>query len=73
MTISKTKHIKKLTAPFAKQVEIMEVLLEHDITFLRIRIKEGSRFTILDLDPVSALEWGESLVGWAKTRPDGRV
>ena len=51
----------------------MEVLLENDVTFLRVRIKEGSRFTILDLDPVSALEWGESLVGWAKTRPDGKV
>ena len=73
MTISKTKHIKKLTAPFAKQVEIMEVLLENDITFLRVRIKEGSRFTILDLDPVSAQEWGESMVEWAKTRPDLRV
>lgn len=36
--------------------------------FLRIRIREHSRFTIFDIDPVTAARWGGVMAEWAKDR-----
>jgi len=33
---------------------------------LRVRIREGSRFTILDLDPSTAAHWGGAMSAWAE-------
>ncbi len=36
------------------------------MSLLRVRIREGKRFTIFDVDPVTARAWGEALVRWAE-------
>lgn len=36
---------------------------------LRTRIREGSRFTIFDIDPLTAEAWGEALTRWAREQP----
>lgn len=36
---------------------------------LRTRIREGSRFTVFDIDPLTAQQWGEALVQWARLQP----
>ncbi len=51
--------------PYSKQVVLQEVAYESGMTLLRVRIKEGSRFTIIELDPDSAARWGETLTQWA--------
>ena len=33
---------------------------------MRIRIRENKRFTIFDVDPVSAQKWAELMLAWAK-------
>ena len=33
---------------------------------LRIRIRERSRFTTVDVDPASAAHWGQALTEWAR-------
>ena len=38
---------------------------------LRTRIREGSRFTVFDIDPITAGQWGEALLGWARAQPRG--
>jgi len=53
-------------APFGKRVELFEVTLENDVRLLRVRIREGTRFTTLDLDPVTARRWGKDLSDWAQ-------
>jgi hypothetical protein len=35
---------------------------------LRTRIREGSRFTIFDIDPVTAAQWGKALCDWAASQ-----
>jgi hypothetical protein len=35
------------------------------LPLLRTRIREGSRFTVFDIDPDTARAWGEALVAWA--------
>jgi hypothetical protein len=41
------------------------------MSLLRTRIREGQRFTVFDVDPVTALEWGRALVRWAETQQVG--
>ena len=36
------------------------------MSLLRIRIKEKSRFTVFDIDPVTAANWGKAMQQWAE-------
>lgn len=48
-----------------QEIELQQVDYIHGGTpLLRIRIREGRRFTIFDIDPVSAARWGEAMRGW---------
>jgi len=62
-----TRSLDRFATPFGKDVEIIEVLAENDVQLLRVRIKEGSRFTMLDLDPATALHWGNLMASWASS------
>ena len=59
--------IDRLRVPVGGQeIELQQVDYIHGGTsLLRIRIREGKRFTIFDIDPVSAKQWGESMQRWA--------
>ena len=35
------------------------------MALLRVRIREGKRFTIFDVDPVNAALWGKAMQEWA--------
>lgn len=36
---------------------------------LRTRIREKSRFTVFDIDPLTAEQWGQELLQWARAQP----
>jgi hypothetical protein len=38
------------------------------MSLLRTRIREKSRFTVFDIDPQTAQEWGRALLRWADTQ-----
>lgn len=63
--------ITSLTAfrnPYGNQeIELQQVEYEAGGTpMLRLRIRErGARFTIFDVDPVTAKHWGEIMTQWA--------
>jgi hypothetical protein len=64
--------LDKFRSPFGGQeIELQQVEYEAGgIPLLRIRIKErGARFTIFEIDPVTAQRWGENLVAWGKAHP----
>ena len=65
--MSEITEISKFRIPIGNQeVELQQV--EHDsggMHFLRIRIREAKRFTIFDIDPVTAKTWGETMVKWS--------
>jgi len=65
MINGETRSLDRFQAPFGAEVEVIEVLAENDVQLLRIRIKEGSRFTDLELDPATALHWGNLMTSWA--------
>jgi len=67
------RSIQRFRVPLGGQeIELAEVV--HDaggMPLLRIRIREKSRFTIFDIDPVTAREWGEAMRDWAAAQRAG--
>ena len=63
--------LEKFSVPLGgQQVELQEVVhAEGAMPLLRIRIREGKRFTIFDVDPVTAKSLAESMLRWAKAQP----
>jgi len=63
--------LAKLRAPLgAQEIELQQIDFEGGgMSLLRTRIREGSRFTIFDIDPVTARQWGEALLKWAQAQP----
>ena len=63
--------LAKLRAPLGGQdIELQQ--LDHDaggMSLLRTRIREGSRFTVFDVDPQTAQAWGRALLQWADAQP----
>ena len=60
--------ITKFRNPYGNQdIELQEVRYEAGGTpMLRLRIRErGARFTIFDIDPVTAKFWAEEMLKWA--------
>jgi hypothetical protein len=65
--------LAKLRVPLGGQ-EIELQQLDHDaggMALLRTRIREGSRFTVFDIDPHTAQAWGEALLRWAQAQAQG--
>ncbi|MDA8095187.1 MAG: hypothetical protein M0T84_15025 [Betaproteobacteria bacterium] len=61
--------LQKFTAtPFKQEIELQRVDHAAGFTTLRIRIREGKRFTIFDVDEATALHWGEALADWARSQ-----
>lgn len=62
--------LNKFKIPIGNQeVELQQV--EHaagGMNFLRIRIREAKRFTIFDIDPVTAKTWGEAMIKWSEAQ-----
>ena len=61
--------LEKLTVPIGGQViELQQLDYEAGgMSLLRTRIRERS-FTVFDIDPISARQWGEALLRWAQTQ-----
>lgn len=64
--------LEKLTIPIGGQVvELQQMDYEAGgMSLLRTRIRERSRFTVFDIDPISARLWGEALLRWAQTQEE---
>ncbi len=49
-----------------QEIELQEIThVEGGMPMMRLRIREGRRFTIFDLDPNTALRWAEVMRDWA--------
>ena len=65
--------IARLTVPIGGQrIEMHQV--DHEaggLSMLRVHIREGRRFTVFDIDPATAVAWGEALQSWGRARSAG--
>lgn len=59
--------LETIAAPYGKEIRLDDVLFESGMRLIRVTIREGHRFTILDLDAATAAQWGKAMTAWAKT------
>jgi hypothetical protein len=65
--------IAAVDAPYRREVWLDDVLFESGMRLLRVTIKEGRRFTQLDLDSITANRWGEIMLDWARRTKEGQT
>ena len=69
--MTRTTTLAKLRVPLGGQeIELQQI--DYDgggMSLLRTRVREGSRFTVFDIDPQTATEWGQALLQWADGQP----
>jgi len=65
--------LEKLTVPLGgQQIELQQIaFVPGGMPLLRVRIREGKRFTVFDIDPQTAESWGRAMVRWAAAQPTG--
>jgi hypothetical protein len=61
--------LTKIDAPYGRTVVLESVEHDSDMRMLRIRIREGSRFTVLDIDEETASRWSTVMSAWAGGDP----
>ena len=60
--------LDKFTAPYGKEVTLENVAYENGMRVLRMHIREGNRFTVMDIDENTASHWGAAMGEWVKTK-----
>ena len=65
MMESTVTRLDRFSAPYGKEVTLEHVAYEHGMRVLRVHIREGNRFTVMDSDPSTATHWGAAMSGWA--------
>lgn len=64
--------IATVEAPYHREVWLDDVQFDSGMRLLRVTIKEGRRFTQLDLDAATADRWGQSMLDWARRTKEGQ-
>ncbi|GAB4483651.1 MAG: hypothetical protein OHK0044_33030 [Burkholderiaceae bacterium] len=60
--------ITRLRAPIGGQeIELQQIdYVIGGLSLLRVRIREGRRHTVFDIDAATAAAWGEAMLRWAQ-------
>lgn len=61
--------LDKFLAPYGKEVKLENVTYENDMRVLRIHIREGKRFTVMDIDEKTAINWASAMNAWVDSKP----
>lgn len=59
------QRLEILKAPYGREVRLDDVRFESGMRLMRVTIREGHRFTIMDIDAATAKAWGEAMARWA--------
>lgn len=68
--MAKIIELDKFIVPLGgQQIELQQIdHAEDGMSLLRVRIREGKRFTIFDIDPASAAQWAAAMQRWANSQ-----
>jgi hypothetical protein len=64
MIESTVTRLDKFIAPYGKEVTLENVSYENGMRVLRIHIREGNRFTVMDIDENTASKWSIGMKNW---------
>jgi len=56
--------LDSFSAPYGKEVTLENVDYENGMRVLRIHIREGNRFTVMDIDESTASNWATIMTDW---------
>lgn len=56
-----------IQAPYGEVIELRQIIHDTGVPLLRVLVREGERFTRIDLDPATAYRWGQQMTTWAET------
>ena len=69
MTIyNRVDDLAQFDTPYGRVVRIQEVEFDGGMVLLRMRIREGTRFTDLELTAESATDIADALTSWARSQ-----
>ena len=68
MTATRKREIAEIAAPYGRNVKLDEVAYESGMTLLRVTIREGGRYTILELDAAAAGNGESMMKEWAQSQ-----
>jgi hypothetical protein len=57
--------LDEFDAPYGRKVKLEAVEYESGMRMLRLRIREGNRFTVMELDEAAARRWIATMTTWA--------
>lgn len=65
--------LNKFRVPIGNQeIELQQVdFAAGGMPLLRIRIRERTRFTIFDIDPITAEHWAKEMLAWSRAAREG--
>lgn len=68
--MTQISELAKFKVPLGSQeIELQQIdHVEGGMSLLRIRIREGKRFTIFDIDPITAKLWADVMQSWADSQ-----
>lgn len=63
------RSIEKFRVPIGNQeIELQQIsYAAGGMPLLRVRIREGSRFTVFEIDSQTAKRWGQAMLSWAQS------
>lgn len=64
--------IATVDAPYRREIWLDDLQFESGMRLLRVTIKEGRRFTQLDLDAATAERWARIMLDWAHHTSEGQ-
>jgi hypothetical protein len=57
--------IATIAAPYGREIRLDDVAYASGMRLLRVTIREGARYTMLELDGATALTWADEMRTWA--------
>jgi hypothetical protein len=68
--MAQISELTKIKVPLGGQeIELQQIdHVEGGMSLLRVRIREGKRFTIFDIDPATSRQWAAAMLAWADTQ-----
>jgi hypothetical protein len=68
--MAQISELAKFKVPLGSQeIELHQIdHVEGGMSLMRIRIREGKRFTIFDIDPATAEQWAAAMQSWAESQ-----
>jgi Family of unknown function (DUF6967) len=58
--------LKEIAAPYGREIRLDDVAYASGMKLLRVTIREGARYTMLEVDAAAALEWADEMRRWAQ-------